>query len=79
MLKLSHENKYGVASRSNDSPCTRADFPVKKSSCFEDQKAHVIGALFINYFPHQLAFFYFLGKMRSRLLSETELCLQCSY
>ena len=75
MLKLSHENKYGVAPRSNDSLCTRADFPAKKSSCFEDQKVHVIAALFINYFPHQLAFIYFLEKVRSRLLGETQLCI----
>ena len=78
MLKLSHENKYSVAqihARSNDSPCTRADFPAIKSSCFEDQKVHVIAALFINYFPHQVAFIYFLEKIRSRLLGETELCI----
>ena len=76
MLKLSHENKSAAApiiyARSNDRPCTRADFPAKKSSCFEDQGVHVIAALFIISFP-QLVFIYFLEKIRSRLLGETEL------
>ena len=49
---------------SNDSPCTRADFPTKKSSGFKDQKLHVIATLFINYF-HQLEFICFLKKIRS--------------
>ena len=69
MLKLLRENKSAAApihARSNDSPCTRADFPAK-SSCFKDQKVHVIAALFINDF-HQLAFIYFLEKISSRLL-----------
>ena len=64
-LKLSHDNKYGVApihACSNDSLCTRADFPAKKSSTFEDQKVHVLAALFINYFRHQFAFIYFCSK-----------------
>ena len=71
MLQLSSENKSAAApihARSNESPCTRADFPAKKSSHFEDQKVHVIIAtLFINYF-HKLAFIYFLEKIRSRLV-----------
>ena len=61
MLKLSRENKSAPApihARSNDSPCTRADFPAKKRSRFDDQKVHVIAALFINYCL-QLAFIYF--------------------
>ena len=73
MSKLLRENKSAAApihARSNDSPCTRADFPAKKSSRFKDQKLHVI-ALFINYF-HQLAFIYFLEKIRSQLLGGTE-------
>ena len=77
MLKLSRENKSAAApiiyARSNDTPCTRADFPAKKAlRCFEDQEVHVIAALFINCF-HQLVFIYFLEKIRSRLLGETEL------
>ena len=52
MLKLSRETKSAAApiARSNDSPCTQADFPTKKSSSFEDQKLHVIATPFINYF-----------------------------
>ena len=76
MLKLSCENQSAAAmihACSNDSLCTQAHFPAKKSSCFEDQKLHVIAALFINYF-HQFAFIYFLEKFRSQLLGETELC-----
>ena len=33
----------------------------------------LLATLFINYF-HQLAFLYFLEKIRSQLLGETELC-----
>ena len=76
MLKLSCENKSAAATThasSNDSPCTRAYFPAKKGSYFEDQKVHLIAALFVNYF-RQLSFIYFLKKIRSRLLGETELC-----
>ena len=47
-------------------------FLQKNSSCFEDQDVHVTAALFINCF-HQLVFNYFLEKIRSRLLDETEL------
>ena len=68
MLKLSRENKSAAApihARSNDSPCTRVDFSAKQISRFEDQKVHTVTALFINYF-HQLAFSYFLEKIRSR-------------
>ena len=52
MLKLSRETKSAAASiaRSNDSPCTRADLPTKKSSSFEHQKLHVIATPFVNYF-----------------------------
>ena len=52
MLKLSRETKSAAApiARSNDSPCTRAEFPTKKSSRFEDQKLHVIATPFMNYF-----------------------------
>ena len=71
MLQLSSENKSAAApihARLNESPCTRADFPAKKSSRFEDQKVHVIIAtLFFNYFQ-QLAVIYFLKKIRSRLV-----------
>ena len=66
MLKLLRENKSAAApihAHSND----------KKGSHFEDQKVHVIAVLFINYF-HQLVFIYFLEKIISRLLGETELC-----
>ena len=64
MLKLSRENKSAAdIVRSNDSPCTQADFPAKKALA-------LLAALFINYF-HQLAFIYFLKKIRSPLLGET--------
>ena len=47
---------------------SKQTFPLK-SSRFEDQKVHVIAALFINDF-HQLAFIYFLAKIRSRLVKK---------
>ena len=73
-LKFPREKKSAAApiARSNDSPCTRADFPTKKSSHFEDEKLHVIATLFINYF-HQLEFIYFLKRSDHDYFDETEL------
>ena len=76
MLKFSRENKTAVAlihAHSNDSLCTRADFPAKKCSPLEDLKVHVIAALFINYF-HQLALFISSKRSDQDYFGETVLC-----
>ena len=76
MLKFSRENKSAAApilAHSNDSLCTRADFPAKKCSSLEDRKVHVIAALFINYF-HQLALFISLKRSDHDYVGETESC-----
>ena len=76
MLKFSRENKSAAApihAHSNDSLCTRVDFPAKKCSPLEDPKVHVIAALFINYF-HQLALFISSKRSDQEYFGETELC-----
>ena len=76
MLKFSSENESAAApihAHSNDSLCTWADFPAKKCSPLEDQKVHVIAALFINYF-HQLALFISSKRSDHDYFGEIELC-----
>ena len=79
MLKLSRENKSAPApihARSNDSPCTRADFPAKKRSCFDDQKVYVIAALFINSVVISWRLFISWKRSDHDYFGETELCTE---
>ena len=76
MLKFLSEKKSVAAlihAHSNDSLCTRADFPAKKCSPLEDRKMHVIAALVINYF-HQLALFISSKRSDQDYFGEKELC-----